>query len=185
MNNLKRQASHDILTGLLNHTYAKEQIQTKINCNPNGAYILAIIDIDQFKAVNDSYGHMFGDQVLKHMAEKLRQNTCHEDIIARVGGDEFLLFLECKTDAEQVVSRIFNAITEHYKGVLLSISIGISRTNMVGGDEYDKLFHAADQALYAAKRAGRRQYRFYDDSISETLSVISPLDQNAKGEGCK
>lgn len=58
--------------------------------------------------------------------------------------------------------------------------MGVASTNEVGG-EYEKLFHAADQALYSAKRAGRRQYRFYDDSMRETLSAISPIDRDVKG----
>ena len=104
--------------------------------------------------------------------------------MARVGGDEFLIFLEYKTDAEQLVDRIFGAITGHYKDFPLSVSMGVACTNEVGG-EYEKLFHAADQALYSAKRAGRRQYRFYDDSMRETLSAISPIDRDVKGGSSK
>lgn len=178
---LKRQASHDILTGLLNHAYAKEKIQAEMARNPSGDYLLAILDLDQFKSANDTYGHMFGDQVLKHVAEKLKQNICKEDIVARVGGDEFLFFTECRSDAEQAVERIAEAITGSYKGFPIFVSMGVADTRIVG-KEYDNMFRAADQALYFIKRGNRGQCCFYDDSISETLSVISTIDQNGKEE---
>lgn len=181
LEDLEKRASHDMLTGLLNHAGAKELIQSKIKNKPNGTYILGILDLDRFKDANDNYGHMFGDQVLRHMAEKLRQATRRDDIVARVGGDEFLFFLEYKTAPEQVVKRIFDAGTGHYEGFSISVSMGVAFAGEVGC-EYDKLFHAADQALYSAKRAGRRQYRFYDDSMRETLSAISPIDRDGKGE---
>jgi len=181
LEDLKKRASHDMLTGLLNHTSARELIQHKINNNPNGTYLMAILDLDEFKAANDSCGHMFGDQVLKHVAEKLRQTTRRDDIVARVGGDEFLVFLEYKQDATRAVTRIFEALTEQYKNFPLSVSMGIARTSVVGS-EYDKLFHSADQALYAAKRAGRRQYFFYADSMREPLSAISPIERDGKKE---
>lgn len=180
LKNLKRQASHDMLTGLSNHIYAKKQIQTKIDHNPNGSYLLAILDLDQFKAANDSRGHMFGDQVLRYMAEKLRQNTHHGDIVARVGGDEFLLFLEYQTNAEELIRHIFNAVTGYYEGFPISVSMGIACMSVVG-HEYGKLFQAADQALYSVKRMERGQYRFYDDSMRGILSSISPIDNTEKG----
>lgn len=182
MKNLKMQASHDILTGLLNHAYAKGKIRERIAGNPDKEYFLAIFDLDRFKSANDSYGHMFGDQVLKHVAEKLIQNTRQEDVVARVGGDEFLFFIEDKNDAEQVFRRILDAITGCYKGFSLSASMGIACTKTVGR-EYGALFHAADQALYYNKQKGNRgQFCFFNDSMHDMLSIISPIDQDRKGE---
>lgn len=178
---LERRASHDTLTGLLNHTNAKELIQSRIARNPNGAYVLAILDLDRFKAANDNYGHMFGDQVLKHLAEKLLQSTSPEDIVARVGGDEFLIFLEHETDTEQAIERILDAITGQYECFPLSASVGVARARVVG-KEYDRLFHAADQALYSVKHTGGGRYLFYNDTMRGTLSAISPIDRNGKGE---
>ncbi len=174
---LEKRASHDMLTGLLNHSSARTLIQNTIKNNPSGSYMLAILDLDKFKEANDNCGHMFGDQVLKHLADKLSQNTRKGDIVARVGGDEFLIFLEYKVDAEQVIHRIFNAITGQYEGFPISVSMGVARTSIVGY-EYDTLFHAADQALYSVKRQGHGQYRFYNESMRGTLSVISPIDRN-------
>jgi len=178
---LERRASHDTLTGLLNHSSAQELIQTRIAHDPNGTYALAILDLDCFKSANDRYGHMFGDKVLKHVAEKLMQSTLPGDIIARVGGDEFLIFLEYEVDAGQVAERILNAITGQYGGFPLAASMGVARTQVVG-TEYGKLFHAADQALYFVKRTGGGRYCFYNDTMRGTLSAISPIDRGGKGE---
>lgn len=175
LENLQRQASHDELTGLLYRANAKEKIEARIKSNPEGNYLLAILDLDRFKSVNDTRGHMFGDRVLKHVAEKLVQNTRRDDIVARVGGDEFLIFLEYKTDVERVLQRILEALTGEFEGFPLGASIGAARNKTVG-NEYDKLFHAADQALYYVKRQSGGQCCYYNDSMREMLSAISTIE---------
>ena len=175
---LERMASHDTLTGLLNHASAKKRILERMEEKPDGHYALAIFDLDHFKSANDNYGHIFGDQVLKFLAAKLCESTRGADIAARVGGDEFLLFLEYRGEFEHVISRIFDSLSGcSYENFPISISMGVSRTEIVGTD-YDTLFHAADQALYTVKRSGRGTYRFYDESMQKMLSVISPIDES-------
>jgi len=163
------------LTGLLNHAYAKKRILERIKSRPNALYALAIFDLDHFKSANDTYGHSFGDQVLVHLAEKLRQSIRGGDIAARAGGDEFLIFLEYKDEVEAVISRIFQSLGGQFEQFPLSVSMGVALTETVSS-EYDDLFHAADAALYTVKRGGRGHYRFYDDAMRETLSVISPIE---------
>ena len=175
LNALERMASHDALTGLLNHAYAKKRIQERLETRSNASYALAIFDLDHFKSANDTFGHSFGDQVLIHLAEKLRQCIRGGDIAARVGGDEFLIFLEYKDEVESVISRIFQSLGGQFEQFPLSVSMGVALTDAIPGG-YDILFHAADAALYTVKRGGRGHYRFYDDSMRETLSVISPID---------
>lgn len=175
LNALERLASHDALTGLLNHSYAKKRILERIKSRPGASYALVIFDLDHFKSANDTYGHSFGDQVLIHLAEKLRQCIRGGDIAARVGGDEFLIFLEYKDDVDAVISRIFQSLGGQFEQFPLSVSMGAALTDTVSS-EYDQLFHAADAALYTVKRSGRGHYRFYDDSMRETLSVISPIE---------
>ena len=172
---LEQMASHDTLTGLLNHAYAKKRILERIESRPTASFALAIFDLDHFKSANDTYGHSFGDHVLSHVAEALRQCIRDGDIAARVGGDEFLIFLEHKGDVEPVVARIFESLCGTYEDFKISVSMGIAPTATAGRD-YDTLFHAADQALYTVKRGGRGQYRFYDESMKQMLSVISPID---------
>ena len=182
LNALERMASHDALTGLLNHAYAKKRILERIQSRPAASYALVIFDLDHFKSANDTYGHSFGDQVLVHLAEKLRQSIRGGDIAARAGGDEFLIFLEYKDDVEVVISRIFQSLCGQFEQFPLSISMGVALTDSISG-EYDALFHAADAALYTVKRGGRGHYRFYDDSMRETLSVISPIEDGGDAQG--
>lgn len=182
LKNLKLQASHDILTGLLNHAYAKERIKAKLTDKPETVWLLAIMDLDRFKHANDNYGHIFGDQVLKHVAQKLRKNISNNDIVARVGGDEFLLFLESRPDVGQEFNNIISSVSGQFDGFYLSASMGVASTADVGND-YEDLFHAADQALYHIKRQKNKgQWCYFDESMQKTLTAISPIDQTPKGE---
>ncbi len=180
--NLERMSSHDGLTGLLNQAAAPGVIQERLDNNPGANFALLILDLDYFKSANDQYGHIFGNHVLQYLADKLRQSVRSGDIIARVGGDEFLIFLQYKEGFELAVDRIFSSLFGgEYGGFKISISMGVARTNDSIKD-YETLFQCADQALYAAKRAGRGQYKLYDeDSMKDTLSVISPIDCDAEG----
>ncbi len=175
LDNLERMATHDAMTGLLNHATAKKRIQERLAERPDGRFVLVIVDLDHFKQANDTYGHLFGDEVLIHLAGRLRQSIRGGDIVARVGGDEFLVFLECRLETEPAIQRLFTALEGRYKDFPIAISAGAATTMDVGTD-YDELFQAADRALYAVKRGGRGHYRFYDDSMENTLSVISPID---------
>ena len=172
---LVQMASHDSLTGLYNHNYARQRIKEKLEKRQGATFALAIFDLDYFKQANDNYGHMFGDKVLIHTADQLRRSIRGEDIPARVGGDEFLIFLEYKDEVETAIRRIFNSLEGTYEDFRISISMGVARTATVGNN-YDELFLAADQALYAVKRAGRGEFAFYNDTMKEMLSVISPID---------
>ncbi len=176
---LEQLAFHDPLTGLLNRNYARTQIIDRIVHHQDVSYALVIIDLDYFKDANDQYGHLFGDKVLQYMSEKLRKNIRSGDIVARVGGDEFMAFTQYVSDPELMVERIFQSLIGKYENFKISVSMGIALTDMVGYD-YTKLFHNADKALYAAKRAGRGRYCFYDPSMQDMLSVISPIDKHVE-----
>ena len=182
---LERMASHDNLTGLLNHASARERIIARMADEPGSRFAMAIIDLDYFKSANDTYGHIFGDNVLRFLAAKLCESIRGGDIAARVGGDEFLLFLEYRGDARPIISRIFNALSAcSFEKFPISISMGVARTAVVGTD-YETLFNAADQALYAVKRSGRGRYRFYDEGMRKMFSAISPIDGAEGGDEYK
>ena len=176
MSHLEQLASHDNLVGLFNYRYAKERIEERLKEHDQSKFALVILDLDHFKAANDTYGHLFGNRVLLHMAEKLRGCIRSGDIAARVGGDEFLIALEYKGDIRMGIKRIFSSLIGQFEDFTISVSMGVAETDLVGR-EFDTLFHAADQALYAAKRAGRGQYCFYDTSMKAMLSEISPIDE--------
>ncbi len=180
---LERLASHDTLTGLLNHASAKKEIVHRLECSPDRQFAMVIFDLDYFKNANNTYGHIFGDNVLKFLADRLQESIRGGDIAARVGGDEFLLFLEYGGELEPVVSRIYHAISgSKFEEFPISLSMGVARTDAVGTD-YETLFHAADQALYKVKRSGRGAFAFYDESMVNMLSVISPIDGGHHEEG--
>jgi len=175
---LERAASHDTLTGLLNHASAKKRIISRLEAEREGSFALVIFDLDHFKNANDTYGHSFGDEVLKFLASRIRESIRGADIAARVGGDEFLLFLSYGGDLEPIMSRIYNSISgSSYGQFPIRLSMGVARTETVGTD-YDALFHAADQALYQVKRSGRGRFEFYDESMRDMLSVISSIDSD-------
>lgn len=161
MNRLELRAAHDSLTGLLNHKAAKAQISEILAKDEEQKYILLVFDLDHFKTANDTYGHLFGDEVLKYVAETLRNSTRDGDICARMGGDEFLVFMPYKEQIEPQVKRIFGLLCSDYKEFRISVSIGVACAKDCGRD-YDTLFHMADEALYEAKRKGRNTYCFYE-----------------------
>ena len=180
LDTLERLASHDPLTGLLNHATAKTRIVERMgDRRREGKYALVIFDLDHFKSANDEFGHSFGDQVLIHIAQKLHQSIRSGDIAARVGGDEFLIFLEYKGELEAVIQRIFSGFAGNYENFPISLSMGVAQAEVIGTD-YEALFHAADQALYSVKRSGRGRYCFYDGSMNQMFSVISQIDGSAE-----
>lgn len=172
---LQYKATHDSLTGLWNHEYANRTIRKYLQEMPAKQYALMIVDLDLFKGANDRYGHIFGDQVLRYVAKKLLRSIRSTDLGARVGGDEFMIFLEYKEELQKIVERIFHMLNGEYRGFPISVTMGISCTKSEKID-YDTLFHQADKALYAAKRSGRGKYCFYDDSMEHMLSVLSPIE---------
>lgn len=175
MNSLEKEAAHDTLTNLLNHRNARILIERILADRRENAYSLILFDLDHFKDANDQYGHLFGDEVLKHVAHKLTENLRKDDIIARVGGDEFMIFVEHGGHYEAQIERMFQIVTGQYENFIIGVSMGVALVPK-DGEDYESLFHAADQALYASKRDGRNQYKFYDDTMEGTLSVLSPVD---------
>ena len=180
MSALEKKAARDSMTGLLNRAAAMERIKGRIQDRPESNYALAIFDLDFFKSANDSRGHQFGDQVLKEVAKRLTHSVRSSDITCRAGGDEFLLFLEYNTDLERTIDRIFHDLCGPYGDYDISVTMGVALPKAAGLG-YEQLFRAADTALYAAKRAGRGQYRFYDSSMRDVLSAISDIDEQKGG----
>ncbi len=170
MQELEKKAARDQLTGLLNRTSARQQIELKMIDHSGGNFALAIIDIDDFKKANDVYGHMFGDEVLKFVAGNLRDSIRQTDVSGRYGGEEFLMFLEYKTDIEKTVDRIRRSICGTYENYNVSVTVGVALSRDLGCD-YEKLLKAADAALYYGKRNGKAQYCFYDDSMKDLLTA--------------
>ena len=163
---LEKKAERDQKTGLLNHTAAKRRIELLIaDADAKGKkYALAVLDLDNFKKANDEYGHLFGDEILIAVADRMKENIRSTDIAARVGGDEFILFMEYKETLIPQVDRIFNRITVPYKNFEVKVSMGIATTHGFEGG-YDELFKLADGAMYEVKKKNKNGYKIYSDEI--------------------
>ena len=164
MNALEQKADHDSRTGLLNHNAAKKRIGD-ILANAGGRkYALAVFDLDNFKQANDVYGHLFGDEVLEEVAIRMKNNIRSTDIAARMGGDEFILFMEYKDDIEPQIQRVFKRLTVPHKQFAVGVSMGIATTENFTGT-YEELFARADAAMYDIKRDSKNCYKFYREGM--------------------
>ena len=182
---LMEQLQRDSLTKLYNHATARELVETSIQTHPEQRSALFFIDVDDFKAANDGFGHIFGDQLLQHIADTLFNSIRNTDIAARVGGDEFVLYLENMADSEKIqeyAKHILSTIATTYMGYSVSISIGIARYPK-DGILYPDLLNHADQALYASKRNGKNQFAFYDEAWELFPTLLSPLDAPVQKNG--
>lgn len=169
LDRLTVQAQQDDLTGLLGRNRAQEEITLRLSELKDQEAALLILDLDTFKEVNDQYGHLSGDRVLKNVVKRIKGSVRASDVVARIGGDEFMVYMECKEQAEKLVHRIFKTVSGIYDDFEVSVSIGVAMAPE-NGTAYEELFLRADQALYASKHAGKNRYRFYDESMQNTLS---------------
>ncbi|MGU9858205.1 putative bifunctional diguanylate cyclase/phosphodiesterase [Pseudomonas sp. LF245] len=170
---LEFQAVTDPLTGLLNRRGFHQAVEsTLLRSERNDhALVLLYLDLDGFKRVNDSLGHDAGDRVLRWVSEQMQACLRSGDILGRMGGDEFTALLELEFAeqaakiAEKLIERV--SICQQIEGldVMLGVSIGIATFPDCGAD-LSGLLRAADIAMYEAKRAGRQQYRYYDQEMN-------------------
>ena len=162
---LIRKSETDGMTGLYNSSTARRLIAERLASAPVDAVdALAVIDCDNFKEINDTYGHLEGDMSLLHISGSLTKNFRKTDIIGRLGGDEFCVYMldiPSKEFAAAKCKRLLERIRESGGGSELAVSIGIAL--FAGEKTYEELFEKADQALYKAKRSGGNQVRFYEE----------------------
>nr|WP_245204170.1 GGDEF domain-containing protein [Ammoniphilus resinae] len=162
-------AFHDSLTGLKNRAAFDELLASILQEN-KGNTALLLIDLDNFKLVNDRLGHKTGDELLKAVAYRMKSIVRKEDILFRWGGDEFAIVMPItsKAEAEQVAKGIIENLQDlctqrdlQFDGEKISVSMGIAIAPVDGVDP--ESFHRhADQALYRSKEKGKNQYQFYN-----------------------
>ena len=159
-------ALHDPLTGLPNRRLLEDRIATTVQHASRNHHKAAVmyLDLDGFKGVNDTYGHAYGDEILKTVAQRLLANSRKEDTVARLGGDEFMVVLgevSSLADAQGPAAKLVEALSEPYfikdLTLRLSTSIGIS-IYPDDAETVDALISIADYALYEAKRAGKNRF---------------------------
>lgn len=167
---VNKEKDTDQLSGLLTKDALHVMLAGALENKQKGAVI--ILDLDHFKHANDTYGHLFGDEVIAYTGTIIRQHMRRQDICGRFGGDEFLIFLpgQDKKIAEVIAERLRRGFMEnvnklsHNDGTL-SFSVGI--TQIHDGDTFDRLFARVDGALYLAKQKGRNCNMIADENESE------------------
>ena len=167
---LRQKAEHDLLTGLYNRVTVTGMIDAVIAQSEKGVrHALFVVDIDDFKTVNDHLGHLKGDELIVETAARLRRLFREEDIVGRIGGDEFVVFLRDISSVDLVVRKAesIGAALRENRGPAaggISGSIGIS-FYPYDGSSYEELFRKADAAMYAAKNGGKDSFRIYTREI--------------------
>jgi diguanylate cyclase (GGDEF)-like protein len=167
---LELDASNDSLTGLMNRRIFEEDAERLISSAKRYSELLAIlfIDVDNFKQVNDSLGHLIGDEVLSEIAHTIKQTLRKEDICARFGGDEFVVMLRIQdyNYVEQIVKKIMEnsslPLQISHGSITCSLSIGIALYPK-SGSNLKELLKNADIALFKAKDLGRKNYQYYEE----------------------
>ena len=160
------QATHDPLTGMFNRRHVEEVLRQEVDRAQRHARPLAVamLDADHFKAINDTYGHQTGDEVLRAISDRCQKTLRANDVLGRYGGEEFVVvFPETNLeDAGAVAERLRAAVAEHPikvgdKALAVTVSIGLAA--FAPGQDLEKLFQRADSALYTAKQDGRNLVR--------------------------
>jgi putative two-component system response regulator len=164
---LREQATRDVLTGLLNRVETERCIKQRLMENEDVGGALLYIDIDDFKEINDSHGHGFGDDVLRKIGQAIQGNIRETDIAGRIGGDEFVVYLDRVRTEEGIIGNVERLIAVIRQGLdvrserlMLSVSVGVSRFPL-DGTRYEALLEKADQAMYTAKYSGKGCFTFY------------------------
>ena len=181
---LRRQASQDFLTGLKNRQFLRHAESAWVceGCDPFSVYF---IDLDNFKNINDSHGHSYGDILLKEVATRLLSIFSDEDLVCRQGGDEFIVISRTcnETEITHKASAVLQSLASPYYvenyNFVMGASIGVSRFPE-DGDSFETLFSAADTAMYQAKNVKNSFYIFsreLRDELMETTNIQQALPQ--------
>jgi len=173
-------AYHDPLTGLANRTFLKQQLKNFMSLSKriNKKLAFIFIDLDNFKMINDTFGHESGDELLREIANRLSKSIRKSDLVARIGGDEFIIVLnniENKSQVENVVKKLQKVLKEPItlsnKKVEITFSAGIC---MYPDDTEDinEIFQFADIAMYESKKLGKNKFSFINISLKKEINEM-------------
>ena len=182
------QASHDALTGLVNRREFERRLQEALEVARGGrqAHVMCYLDLDRFKAVNDTSGHLAGDNMLREVAALIREAVRDSDTVARLGGDEFgVLLVGCPLEkARQIADDVWRAISEYrfvWKDRIFSVGVSIGLVELTGeSNSLEEIMNAADSACYVAKKQGDSHihvYSSHDEAVARSRGEIHWLQR--------
>lgn len=178
------QANHDLLSGLVNRRGFEQYLSRamKSSQNDQAGHVFCYLDLDQFKIINDTCGHIAGDELLRQISHLLKKHVRSDDILARLGGDEFgILMQHCDIDnAKQIAQKLIDNVGEHQffwenRPFSIAASIGIAPITDAIKNSTD-LLRIADIACYAAKDAGRNCFKVYQVGVSDIAKVHDDME---------
>lgn len=180
---IMNELQYDSLTGVYNKKTITEYAKKRIAEEKEKRIVIAILDVDNFKSVNDTFGHLYGDKVLARVGGRLKEIVGEDGVIGRIGGDEFMIVFN-GLDDDQVLRGMLRAIrtqikwefAEDFENLSITCSIGAS-IFPVNGRDYESLFKKADCCLYIAKEKGRDRYVFFRDEMHRA-SYEAMLNKN-------
>ena len=172
---LENKADTDLLTDLYNKMATERKIKEYLATHPDEMGMMFVLDIDNFKKINDTMGHAFGDEVLRTIGTHIRAEFRATDIVGRTGGDEFTIFL-CNMKEEAIIKSEAKRVEQFFKNFRAGEYVKYATTASIGvsvypkdGKDFTALYKAADQALYVAKKRGKNQLAFYGEEKTEEI----------------
>ena len=180
VNRWKEKATRDPLTGLFNREHFEQAASTLLQRKEHSSAALVFVDVDDFKKVNDTFGHMFGDDVLCFVAKQILGIFRHTDIVARYGGDEFVVFAPAiqRPVLEDRLKKLLSTFQHPYRSGTVEHKISVTIGGSLypdDGTDYSTLLDHADCALYEAKERGKKQYVLYEPHMQgETAQNSGP-----------
>ena len=181
-------AHHDVLTGLANRSELRRALGTSLTSAADESFAVFVLDLDRFKAVNDTFGHAMGDKILIGVAQRLSRVVRHGDLVARLGGDEFAIKMRAvenvREEAAAVAARLLAAASAPFmiegRNIDIGVSIGVALAPDHGTDA-DTILRNADSALYKVKANGKNAFRFFDEELAAEADERRRLEADLGG----
>ncbi len=182
LENKTKKSLTDALTGLHNRDYLEKEMRDYLGQGHGG--VLFMIDLDNFKTINDTYGHIVGDKILQYFSEIMLESARRGDIVCRLAGDEFVMFYKELVDKDIIANKAEQLITSFAKKMgalgyagIVSVSVGIKITD--GNESFQELYDKADKSLYFVKNNGKNAYHFFDENNEKVGNVVKEISTDA------